>query len=88
MEKFNNCDFENTDNDNAFFLIGTEETKNRQLENMAESLIRQTAATNSYLVSKIFSKQQEHFSIASCAEGEYEKYIQVRNKYIHEYHMP
>lgn len=82
MEKLNNCDFENTDNDIAFFLIGTEETKNRQLENMAESLIRQTAATNSYLVSKIFSKQQEHFSIASCAEGEYEKYIQVRNKYM------
>ena len=88
MEKLNNCDFENTDNDIAFFLIGTEETKNRQLENMAESLIRQTAATNSYMVSKKFSKQQEHFSIASCVEGEYEKYIQVRNKYIHEYHMP
>lgn len=83
MEKLNNFDFKNLDNDIAFFLIGAEETGNRQLGNMAESLIRQTAATNSYMVSKIFSKQQEHFSSPSCIEGEYEKYIQVRNKYLH-----
>lgn len=82
LEKLNSRDLENLDDDVVFFLIGAEEFNDEHMKNMAFSLIEEISETNVYLLAKIFGKRKEHFTKELSIDGEYDRYIQVRNKYM------